>query len=164
MLAIDLAIDLRPVCPADDELIARLFAESRPDLDLLPADLRGELLDLQQRAQHAEHAAAYPGATHDIVVANGVDVGRIILDVSIAETRVVDLVVARDHRRRGIATAVLADVLAQADDSACPVVLSVWPTNHPAIDLYTGLGFETVAGDGVHVAMRRDTPEQKDRS
>nr|WP_244633562.1 GNAT family N-acetyltransferase [Aeromicrobium sp. CFBP 8757] len=120
---------------------------------------------MQLRAQRAHHAVAHPDARHEILVAEGRDVGRIVVDVSAPETRIVDLVVAREHRRQGIATAALTDVLAEAGERSQPVGLSVWPTNHPALDLYTGLGFEVVVdrGDGTHIEMRREASEPKDR-
>jgi ribosomal protein S18 acetylase RimI-like enzyme len=164
VLATDLAVVRRAALAGDDGLVARLFADSRPDLDLLPADVRGTLLDVQVRAQQAQYAQTYPRARHEIVVAGGKDVGRIIIDAAEDETRVVDLVVAREHRGRGIASAVLNDVLGEAERLGSPVTLSVWRTNLPALHLYERLGFVSIDADDTRVEMRRAPQHTKDRA
>ncbi|MFC5676804.1 GNAT family N-acetyltransferase [Aeromicrobium endophyticum] len=151
----------RPATTADDALVARLFAESRPDLDALPADVRGPLLALQVNAQLADYAATYPAASHEVVVADGTDVGRVVVATGDSETRVVDIVIGREHRRRGIASAVLSDVIATADEHGHPVVLSVWATNHGARALYTALGFDVVDSDGTHLHLRRGASDRR---
>lgn len=151
----------RPVVPADDGLVARLFAESRPDLDALPTDVRGPLLALQVKAQRADYAATYPAANHEVVVADGTDVGRVVVSTGDAETRVVDLVIGLEHRRRGIASAVLSDVIATADRLGHPVLLSVWATNHGALALYAALGFDVVDSDGTHLHLRRGATDRR---
>jgi ribosomal protein S18 acetylase RimI-like enzyme len=162
MIVTDRAVTRRPVTDADGELLVRLFAESRPDLDLLPPQVRGTVLDQQVQAQLSQYAAEHPTARHDIVCVGGTDVGRLILATSDAEVRLVDLVIAVPHRRRGIAAQIMADLTAAADRLGLPMTLSVWPTNYAALDLYTRHGFEIVPSDGIHVAMRREAPQQED--
>jgi ribosomal protein S18 acetylase RimI-like enzyme len=151
----------RPVTPADDALVAGLFAESRPDLDALPADVRGPLLAVQVSAQLAGYAAAFPAASHEVVVADGTDVGRLVVATGNSETRVVDIVIGREHRRRGIASVVLGDVIATADRLGHPVLLTVWATNHGARALYTALGFDVVDSDATHLHLRRGASDRR---
>lgn len=163
MIATTVGITLRAIGPADDSLVARLFIESRPDLDLLPPDVRETLVPVQVRAQLAQWATDHPAARHDVICVDGTDVGRVVVAETETETHLVDLVVLRHHRRRGIATAVLARLLADADAQGRPVRLSVWPTNDAAIGLYRRHGFAVVPGDGMHVQMRREAPHEEGR-
>jgi ribosomal protein S18 acetylase RimI-like enzyme len=163
MIVTDRAVTRRAVTDADDELIARLFAESRPDLELLPPQVRGPLLELQAQAQLGHYAAAHPDARHEVVEAAGADVGRLIVVTSATEVRLVDIVIARQHRRQGIASQIMADLTAEADRLRLPMALSVWPTNYAALDLYGRHGFDIVPSDGIHVAMRREAPQQEGR-
>jgi ribosomal protein S18 acetylase RimI-like enzyme len=156
MIVTDRAVTRRPVTDADGELLVRLFAESRPDLDLLPPQVRGTVLEQQGRAQLSQYAADHPTARHDIICVDGTAVGRLIVATSVTEARLVDIVIARSHRSKGIASQIMADLTAEADRRGLPMTLSVWPTNYTALDLYTRHGFEIVPGDGIHVAMRRE--------
>jgi len=139
----------RPATPADDGLLRALFADSREDLRLLPEPL----VEMQQRAQAAQIAADHPDATRDVIVADGVDAGALVLATDAASVTVVDIVVARTHRKRGIAEAVLADVITAAGDR--PVLLTVWSENTAARRLYQKLGFVATADTEGHIPMQR---------
>jgi ribosomal-protein-alanine N-acetyltransferase len=58
---------------------------------------------------------------------------------------VMNVAVDPDHRRRGIASALLAELYRRAEDGAARFTLEVRESNHEAIDLYTRDGFR-VAG------------------
>jgi ribosomal protein S18 acetylase RimI-like enzyme len=135
------AVARRPVAPDDENFLRELFTDSRPDLVTLPADLRGALIDMQFRAQRAQYTASYPNARYEIIVANDTPVGQLVLDEGVDEVRIVDVSVHRAQRGRGIASAVLHDVIARAERSGHPVCLSVWSTNTDARRLYGRLGF-----------------------
>lgn len=164
-MLVDVAtVTRRPAERADDAFLRELFAQSRPDLAMLPSDARGTLLDLQFRAQHEQYAASYPRASHEILIADGVDVGRLILDRGPDSVRVVDVIVSESYRGRGIASTVLAEVLQDAERDRTPVRLAVWSANLDARRLYERLGFAVVGdGDGYldmiwNVAVKGDRP------
>lgn len=140
-----LTVERRPAGPSDEALVRTLVLESRPDLLLLPAQVRDEIGDLQVRAQRRQHAADHPAHREELMLLDGEPVGRIVVAESASAVRVLDLVVAAAHRGRGIARRTLAEVLAAAGDR--PVRLAVQPENVPAHRLYTSLGFVTV-GEG----------------
>lgn len=100
----------RAVTPADDEYLRNLFAESRDDLCVLPADVRTVLLDAQYRNRRHQLEAAHPGASYEIVIADGVEAGLLILDRRDDGVDVVQLAIARRYRGRGIAESVLSGV------------------------------------------------------
>lgn len=130
----------RAATAADEPFLRTLFTESRDELALLP----DAIAELQWRAQQRHFEQAFPQATHEVIVVGGVDVGRLVLAVGDTEVHVVELAVARGHRRQGIASRVLAGVIGDAADR--PVTLQVWATNAPARALYDKLGFRRPAG------------------
>jgi|HubBroStandDraft_1064217.scaffolds.fasta_scaffold31694_3 ribosomal protein S18 acetylase RimI-like enzyme len=129
----------RGVTANDDAYLRELFAQSRDELLVLPAQLRESLLDLQYRAQRRQITADFPGAAREILVADGADAGLLILDRDPERVHVVDFVVAREHRRRGIASGALREVIDEAGQRA--VTLSVWSGNVVARSLYERFGF-----------------------
>jgi ribosomal protein S18 acetylase RimI-like enzyme len=143
----------RPLALSDDRVARAMFAESRDDLDKLPAGVRESLLEMQYRAQQRQIAADHPNATHQVLVLDGTDVGRLVLAADHSALIVVDLVVVRPYRRRGVATAALAAVL--ADAGARPVRLHVWSENVAARALYERLGFVALSDGKGHIAMER---------
>lgn len=153
----------RPVAPQDLELVRRFFAESREELAVLPPDTRDVLLDMQFRAQRRQYASIHPNARHEILVADGVDVGRLIVDHGTDHDRIVDVTVIRSRRRRGIASTVLRDVMSEADRAGRPVRLSVWSTNAGARRLYEQLGFEVVGDHGGYLELHRAPSTAADR-
>jgi GNAT superfamily N-acetyltransferase len=107
-------VSRRPARPADLAYQRALFAESADELLLLPADVRLSVIEMRYRAHRHHLADDHPQATSEIIVADGTDAGLVVLDSSADEVEVVDLVVSRRHRHHGVASAVLADVLADA--------------------------------------------------
>jgi ribosomal protein S18 acetylase RimI-like enzyme len=103
----------RAVSPADTDYLRELFAESRDDLCLLPTDVRTVLLDAQFRTRRHHLEDTQPGATYEIVVADGIDAGLLVLDRRAEGVNVVQLAIARSHRHRGIAEAVLSQLAAE---------------------------------------------------
>jgi ribosomal protein S18 acetylase RimI-like enzyme len=101
----------RAATPADDDYLRDLFAESRDDLWVMPADVRTVLLDAQYRTRRHQLEAAHPEATYEIVIADGVEAGLLIRDGA----DVVQLAITRRYRGRGIAESVLRAVTGAAE-------------------------------------------------
>jgi ribosomal protein S18 acetylase RimI-like enzyme len=132
-------ITRRPAESRDDGYLRQLFLESRDDLLMLPAQFRDALLDMQYRGQSRQISADHPGATREVLVADGADAGLLVLDRDAERIHVVDIVVARARRRQGIASTALRSVIDEAGERA--VTLSVWSGNVAALSLYQGFGF-----------------------
>jgi ribosomal protein S18 acetylase RimI-like enzyme len=103
----------RPATPADGDYLRELFAESCDHLWVLPSDVRTVLLDAQYRNRRHQLAATHPGATYQIVVADGVDAGLLILERRVDGAHIVQLAIARSHRHRGIGEMVRAQLSAE---------------------------------------------------
>ncbi|HEX8093399.1 GNAT family N-acetyltransferase [Jatrophihabitans sp.] len=145
-------LSLRPAESPDEALLLRIFAESHcAEFELLglePAALGG-LVGMQYRARQAQYSAAQPEAVEYLICGgDGSPVGSCWLDDTPGQLRVLDIAVLREHRRRGVARAVLSSLCEQAVAAGKPVRLSVWHQNVPARELYRSLGFTAPAGSG----------------
>lgn len=138
---------------ADNRLVRQMLADTRDDLLLMPSDVRDTVVEMQVHAERRLIAAEYPSATHEILLADGAEVGRLVVDVAGAEVRVIDLTICRGHRRHGLATAVLRDVL--ADAGRRPVVVTVKATNTAGRALLRSLGFAETCDQSGHVVLAR---------
>lgn len=148
-------IALRPAQPADEPLLARLFADARGGA-LRSAGL-GErevelLLGMQRLAQEAEYRAAFPQAEHSIVEADGAAVGRVVIARRPGEIRLVDLALLAACRGRGIGSSLLRALQADAATAGRTLGLRV-ALGNPAGRLYARLGFREVAADEMYVEM-----------
>jgi ribosomal protein S18 acetylase RimI-like enzyme len=140
-------VTCRSAGPGDEPYLRQLFVESRDDLALLPAQVRDHLLDLQYRGQRRQIEADYPAAAREVLVAGGADAGLLILDRDPERIHLVDIVVARSRRRRGIASAALRSVINEAGERS--VTLTVWSGNAIARALYDRFGFAEINGSNV---------------
>lgn len=135
----------------DDEAFLRaLFAQSAA----APVGVGGDhLAALQYDARRRDFAARFPQAVDAIVLLRGEAVGRLWMASVSQPWRILDLVVAADRRGRGIGSAVLTALLAEAAAVEAEVALSVELRNEGAVRLYRRLGFEQAGADAVHLAM-----------
>lgn len=148
-------LSLRPVAGPHEALLRRIFAESHCAgfelLGLEPAALAG-LVRMQFEARQSQYRLR-PGAAEFLIwrVSGSGDGASAATDEAVlgscwlADTadqlRVLDIAVLVQHRRRGVARAVLTGLCARAAAEAKLVRLSVWHQNHPARELYRTLGF-----------------------
>jgi ribosomal protein S18 acetylase RimI-like enzyme len=140
-------LSLRPVGAPDEALLRRIFAESHCAgfelLGLEPATLAG-LIRMQYQAREGEYRTN-PDALECLICLgtgpDGVPIGSCRFATTAEQLRVLDIAVLVEHRRRGVARAVLTGLCAQATAAGKPVRLSVWGENHPARELYRALGF-----------------------
>ena len=150
-----LTVSLRPAESADEPLLLRIFAESHcAGFDLLglaPAALDG-LIRMQFQARQGQYRL-HPGAAEHLIWAGAgseaTPVGGCWISDGADQLRVLDIAVLIEHRRRGVARAVLAGLCARAEAAGKPVGLSVWRDNLAARELYRALGFRpdpTVGG------------------
>ena len=160
---LDQSIALRPVSEADHEFLVGLFADTRAaEIALLPAEIVPTFAAQQYGLQQLQYRSRFPDAARSIitrVTAAGVtDVGQIIADRPVGKPwTVVDIAVALTARGRGIATAVLQSLCADADAAGVDLTLQVVEDN-PARRLYERLGFTAAPNGSLHVPMRR-TPK-----
>ena len=151
------SITLRHARPEDAALLRRLFDEDRRS-GLARSGLDGPgfdaILDLQHDAHRALCAQWYPGAVDQVIEADAVGAGRILVHETSEGLCVADLAVAEAFRGQGLATRALGHWTARADASGLPVtVKAAW--DHPAVRLFKRLGFDHVSTEGGGQLLRR---------
>jgi RimJ/RimL family protein N-acetyltransferase len=147
------AVQRRAATPADLPLLRSLFADSRMELVALSPDSRFVLVDMQFRAQRQQLRAQFPRAEHEILVVDGTDVGRIVVDHSGPDVRIVDITIALGHRRQGIASTVLSEITDDAKAAGRDVRVALWSGNAAARATCERVGLAAVSDEGGYLEL-----------
>jgi ribosomal protein S18 acetylase RimI-like enzyme len=149
---------LRPQTEADSEFLLRLYAGTRADLlSALPPELGGQILRQQFQTQLAHYKATFPAARYDLITVAGAAVGRLYVNRSEAELRILDITLLPEHRGQGLGTQILGTLLEEAGTAGLPIRLHVERKN-PAVRLYQRLDFLLLADEGIYFLMEHQPP------
>jgi len=149
------SIRLRPVIPADEEFLARVYASSRADELAVTGwseELKADFCRRQFDAQSAYYAENYPGASFQIIERDGWPVGRLYVDRWEKEIRIVDITLLPEFRGSGIGTKLLRELQEEARAAGKSLTIHVERFNR-ALELYQRLGFEQIEDKGVYLLM-----------
>lgn len=140
----------------DRELLFAVYAGTRTEeMALVPGwsdEQKGAFLRQQFEAQDRYYREHYPGASFDVIVAEGVGVGRLYVARWPEEIRLVDLALLPEHRAFGLGTRVLSDLQDEARASDRPLRIHVERYNR-ALRLYERLGFRVIEDRGVYLFL-----------
>jgi ribosomal protein S18 acetylase RimI-like enzyme len=146
---------LQPAGDDDEAFLRTLYASTRQDeiraWGWTPAQAQ-PFLQMQFFAQRTSFAAAYPGAKHELILEDGQPLGRLLVWRHAGEVRLVDISLLPAARGRGIGTALLRRLIAEAEADEKRLCLQVLTTNR-ARQLYLRLGFRRTGGDAVYDEM-----------
>ena len=148
---------LRPVTGADRAFLTALYAGTREqELAMLGWDdaTKAAFVEHQFTAQDAHYREHYPGATLDVIEVDGEPAGRLYVHRGPSDIRIMDIALAPAFRGRGIGSALLGDLIAEAESSGRKLSIHVEMDN-PARRLYERLGFAPAGEHGVYVLMER---------
>lgn len=145
----------RPAGAGDGQLLWSVYRSSR--LDEVSAWGWGDaqidaFLQMQWQTEQRARAMQHPHADSRVIVVDGKDVGRLLVDRAGDCILVVDIALLSEARGRGIGRAVLGDLLIEAQGRGVPVVLCVRRGNR-AERLYRSLGFLITSEDELHLHM-----------
>lgn len=143
------AVALRTATRADAALLRRAFAEAGHEPPAQDADTAGLLAARGFRAHVAELRSRYPRAATSIMLAGALEVGAITLDRTGDRVHVVDIVVLAPHRRRGIASLALRELVRPSDRATAFVAV----TDIGSRRFFERNGFEAVAEQFGHLLM-----------
>ncbi len=146
---------LRPETEADVPFLLQLYISTRWQ-ELSVADWADAqkiaFLESQFAAQRSYYLSHYASAAFDVLEAQGVPAGRLYLDRQADTLLIVDIALLPQWCGRGIGTALLEAMFAEARLSGKGVTISVEKFN-PAQRLYRRLGFREYAEDDVYWFM-----------
>lgn len=148
-------LHLRPVASADEAFLAVLYRASRPDLLAMAGEpqLLEHILAMQQRVQVESYRKAFPAADFLIVEHCHERIGRLVLELSAAALRLIDVALLPQAQGHGHGKALLRALQEQAAANQVPLRLSVNPANHRARQLYLGHGLLVEQSDVLAEAM-----------
>lgn len=107
--------------------------------------------------QRADFSRRFEQGAVSIIEVDGRPAGSLWLESRPDSIYISNFQVLPELQRRGVGTAVLHEVIAQATASGVAVELSVLQVNPDAQRLYERLGFAVTGHDGPFVRMRRET-------
>jgi ribosomal protein S18 acetylase RimI-like enzyme len=143
------------VADGDREFLVELYGSVRePELAHVPWDAatRRAFVEQQFAAQDAHYRQHYPGATLDVIEAEGEPAGRLYVYRGARDTRIMDIALAPAFRGRGIGTDLLRSLILEADASGRTLSIHV-EVDNPARRLYERLGFRAAGEHGVYLLM-----------
>ena len=149
-------ITLRPVGPCDHEFLVEVYGSTRAEeLALVPwtSDQQQAFIQSQFAAQQDHYAQKYPAASHDIIVSDNRQVGRLYVARLDHEIRIVDITLLPAERNAGIGTYLLQQLLDEASRTGKMTRIYVEEFN-PSLRLFERLGFSQTEQQGIHLLMQ----------
>src|SRR5689334_11985197 len=149
-------ISLREAAAGDDDFLFALYSSTRRDEMAawgMPEAQQEMFLRLQYRAQQQRYLAERDHSRHDIILRDGVPVGRMIVMRSADEMRLADIALLPDERGVGVGSALIRALQAEAARSGLPLRLHVARDNAGAARLYERLGFAICGDTSSHFKM-----------
>jgi GNAT superfamily N-acetyltransferase len=150
-------IVLRSVVIPDDEVFLKdLYFSTREDLKLLPLDdaQKQVFITLQYSAQKHQYGVQFPDAAHDLILRDGIPVGRLLVNRRSNAIYLVDISLLAMYRGMGIGTAVMNGLIEEAENAGVVLGLHVLKTS-AAANLYFRMGFTVTADDGLYLEMQK---------
>ena len=148
-------ISFRSVNDGDLEFLYHLYASTRAD-ELAQVDWNDEqktqFLTMQFNAQHSFYQEQFGQAEFLMIEAEAKPVGRVYVDRRANEIRLIDIALVPEQRNSGLGTALLKDLLDEAQAVGLPIKIHVEKFS-PAMRLYQRLGFEALEDQGVYQLM-----------
>lgn len=105
--------------------------------------------------QRRLHRRRFAEQAFRIVIADGKEAGVLALSYEPDCVRVNQLLILPDYQGKGVGTACMEQVIADADGRGLAVGLQVLKVNRQAPGFYRRLGFRTVGEDDIHIRMER---------
>lgn len=144
---------LRPVKASDQDFLKELF-ETIPEAAIyahMPEHLSKQLLQSQFAVKEQAYHQANPCGDSCIVELNRKAVGRLFVNISSDEIRLVDIIIHPSSRGQGIASSLLEQLILDGNARKLPIRLQVAVNNVDAQRLYQRYGFILGYNDGVHI-------------
>lgn len=155
LAAVPPPIAFRPVTAADRDFLLRVYASTRAEeLAVVPWSpaQKDAFLRMQFEAQDRDYRSKYPSEDFQLILADSTPIGRLYLHRAADELNLIDIAFLPEHCGRGLGTALLRELMAQAQSTRRPIRLYVEHFN-PARRLYQRLGFTDLEEHGPYWRM-----------
>ncbi len=159
-----LVITRRPVVADDEAFLLKLYASTRAEEMALvdwSVEEQQAFLRMQFDAQRRHYVAQFPDAQFDVILGDGVAVGRLTVDRTGEFLHIVDIALLPEHRNAGVATSLILELQAESASAKQPLRLHVESFNRAWL-LYDRLGFRKVSEVGLYSLLEWRLPEDSD--
>ena len=149
-------VTLRPVGPDDRDFLVAVYGSTRADeMALVPwtDEQRYAFIQHQFTAQTNHYAQKYPEASHDIILSDDRQVGRLYVARLDQEIRIVDITLLPAERNAGIGSYLIKQLLDEANRSGKITRIFVEEFN-PSRSLFERLGFSPSEQHGIHLLLQ----------
>ncbi|UGQ44988.1 GNAT family N-acetyltransferase [Massilia endophytica] len=153
-------IEMRAAEPADQAFMEQLYALTRGDVSHMEgcdASTGALLLSLLYRARQSHFEKLYPYADLAIITEHELPIGRLYVNYSQDEIRIIDMSLLPECRNRGIGLGLLRSLQAQGVRMRVPLHVDVL-LGSPAQRLLQRCGFVSQGSNGVYNAMSWQAP------
>jgi GNAT superfamily N-acetyltransferase len=144
--------------PADDtDFLYQVYASTRAgEMAQTGWDegTKKQFLKFQFNLQHYQYHTNFPNASFHIIYIGDTRAGRIYINRTGDEIRIIDISLLPEFRGGGLGTRILKDLIAEAETASIPLRLSVKYDNL-ALNLYLRLGFNITDDKGFYLDMER---------
>lgn len=141
----------------DIDFLYEVYRSTRIDeigLAHWPEEEREEFIHSQFKLQHTQYMENYEGAQFQIILLGDKQIGRLYVQRTKSEIRIMDIALLQGYRQKGIGAKLLSDIVTESEEKNLPVSLYV-EYNNPAMKLYHKLGFVKEDETGVYHLMNR---------
>ena len=151
-------VSLRPVEPADEEFLLRVYAASRADeMALVPWDEEQKLAFMRSQfmAQSAQYGERFPDAEYSIILYRERPAGRLWIGRTPEQIRLLDIAILPEFQNQGIGAALLKRLVAESEQRGLPLRHMVFNLNAAALRFYHRFGFSQIDDVGAYIHMER---------
>jgi len=148
-------VTLRPATAQDEAFLYRVYDSTRGEemaFAALPPEQQQALIRIQFTAQRQAYAVKFPDAIDGIIMIDGQPAGRLLVNHSPEEIRLVDIALLPEYRNHGTGAGLIKRLQVEALIEQKPLRLQVAITNR-AVRLYQRLGFVATNDGGSHLQM-----------
>jgi ribosomal protein S18 acetylase RimI-like enzyme len=147
---------VRPALPQDEPFLYDLyFAVRGPEFAQapIPEEQRVALIAMQFRAQMGAYASMYPNSCYHVVLLDSRPIGRLWVARQENEYHLVDIAIHPDLSNKGIGTALIQRLQADAQKAKLPIHSTVFRFNPGSLRFHQRLGFRIVREDLMYFYM-----------
>lgn len=150
-----MTLTLRDATAEDDAFLRQVYACTRAEeMAMVPwtEEQREAFLRFQFDAQDSYYRSQFPDASYQIILDDGVAVGRLYVYRNPTDMRILDITILPEYRAAGLGTSLIRDLQAEAERSTKP--LNIWVENfNRSQSLFKRLGFAIVQEEGYNNLM-----------
>ncbi len=111
------------------------------------------LLEMQFNSQKQSYSIQFPAAEHLIICLYQEKIGRIIINRTSEDLRLVDIALLPEFRNLGVGSKIITDLIEEAKRKTLPLTLQVARSNSAAFRLYQKIGFQVTGENEMYISM-----------